>query len=92
MLWPRVATPVEVEAVGIRVDDHTVKVPLQKPADELPERGVLAQEPHVGHDLVCRIAQPHRINIPSDDEGIGRIRARDRRIERVGQRIDEHRP
>ncbi len=75
-----------VEGVGIGVDQDAARLPLDQPLEQSLELRVLRDEMDIGLHLRRTVAQPHRLDIAGDDEGVGAAveRARlDRRVERV---------
>ena len=89
---PFAAGGAEVESVGIRIDADRARLAIHYPSEHGLQPGVVLGEWQVRPDLSRGIAQPHGVDIASDDERVGLAVERpiaNRGVERVGEAVLE---
>ena len=67
---PLAVLGLDVEGVGIRVDEDAGKLPTDNAADEVAQGFVLIHIAEVGPHLCGTVAQPHGLDVAGDDKGV----------------------
>ena len=83
----------DVEGVGIRVDQYAGKLTTDDATDEMTQGLVLIHIAEIGPDLCCAVTQPHGLDVASNDECIvvaAFVAIPDSRVECVWEAVDEH--
>lgn len=82
---------VELKGIRERIEEDRARVAPDKPDEKRRQRSVLRCERDVRPDLVRRISQPHGDDVSSNDERVVYRGAKDRSVERIGERVCKER-
>ena len=71
VVLPRAVPWLLVEGVGVGIYEDASGLTVDDPPDELPEARVLLHEGQVRPHLGRGVPEPHGLDVPGDDEGVG---------------------